>query len=123
MLHRENANGGVRSVKRKGGVLPVVFFCGRLENRTFTLDENSCRANLTDQIGPIVNCIFQSTIFDHRASLLSFGLETEVEGHLPERMQIPINPVCEESNQIEPIGTFVFYSQYHLRPLGVDLLG
>ena len=47
-----------RSVERKGGVLPVVGFSGRLENPTFTLDENYCRASLPGQMGPSDNCNF-----------------------------------------------------------------
>ena len=40
------------SVKRKGGVLPVVGFTRRLANPSFALDENSCQASLPGQIGP-----------------------------------------------------------------------
>ena len=46
------------------------------------------------------------------ASLLSFGLDTGVRSHQPEKRKIPINPVCESLIQAGPIRIFLFSGWY-----------
>ena len=45
-------------------------------------------------------------------SLLSFGLDTGVRSHQPEKRKIPINPVCESLIQAGPIRIFLFSGRY-----------
>ena len=58
MGHADKIKMNPAMVKCKGGVLPVVGYSGRPEKPTFTLDENSCRAGLLSQMGPIDNYNF-----------------------------------------------------------------
>ena len=53
------------------------------------------QSRVKNKAGPQDTPTCGGTVADMGPSLLSFGLDTGMRGHRPEKRKIPINPVCE----------------------------